>query len=201
MTNKPYILVLYYSVHGAVKKMAEEIALGVESEMGIVAKIRTVPKVSSEADLERKITPDDGAPYVTLEELKNCAGLAMGSPTRFGNMAAALKYFLDGTIQEWIHGDLIGKPASVFTSSATLHGGQESTLLSMMLPLFHHGMIMVGTPYSESDLTTTRSGGTPYGMSHVTFGKDDSPLSDEEKRLCKAAGKRLAKMALKLIKD
>jgi NAD(P)H dehydrogenase (quinone) len=196
--DKPYILILYYSLHGSVKKMAEEMAKGVESQNGMTAMLRTVPKVSSEADLKYQKVPSEGAPYVTLEELKHCAGLAMGSPTRYGNMAAALKYFLDGTIQEWLHGDLIGKPASVFTSTASLHGGQETTLLSMMLPLFHHGMIMVGTPYSEPDLTSTRSGGTPYGVSHVTFGKDDAPLADEEKRLCHSAGKRLAKTALAL---
>jgi NAD(P)H dehydrogenase (quinone) len=199
MIAQPYILVLYYSLHGAVKKMAEEIALGIESESRMIAKIRTVPRVSSQADLEHKITPEEGAPYATLEELKNCAGLAMGSPTRYGNMAAALKYFLDGTIQEWLHGDLIGKPASVFTSTASLHGGQEMTLLSMMIPLLHQGMVMIGIPYSESDLTTTRSGGTPYGATHVTFGKNDMSLTEEEKRLCRSVGKRLAKTALKLL--
>jgi NAD(P)H dehydrogenase (quinone) len=199
--DTPYILILYYSLHGAVKKMAEEIAKGVESQKDIVAMLRTVPKVSSEADLTHQKVPTEGAPYVTLEELKNCSGLAMGSPTRYGNMAAALKYFLEGTIQEWLHGDLIGKPASVFTSTASLHGGQETTLLSMMLPLFHHGMILVGTPYSEPDLASTRSGGTPYGVSHVTFGKDDAPLSEEEKRLCQSVGKRLAKTALALKSD
>lgn len=195
----PYILVLYYSVHGATKKLAEEIAKGIESEAGITARVRTVPPVNNNAvQATLKAVPAQGAPYVTLEELKNCIGLALGSPTRFGNMAAALKYFLDGTVQVWLQGDLIGKPATVFTSSASMHGGQETTLLSMMLPLLHHGMVILGIPYSETDLTLTQSGGTPYGVTHVTFSKDDTPLSDVEKRLSGNLGKRLAKVALKL---
>jgi NAD(P)H dehydrogenase (quinone) len=179
--------------------MAEEIAQGIESVHGISAKIRTVPPVSSALHTSTATVPEHGAPYASLEDLKNCVGLAFGSPTRYGNMAAAPKYFLDGTIQEWMHGDLIGKPAIVFTSSATMHGGQETTLLSMMIPLLHHGMIILGTPYSEKALMTTSSGGTPYGASHVTFGKDETPLSEEEKILCRNSGKRLATTALKLL--
>ena len=190
-----YVLVLYYSQSGTTKQLAEKIALGVE-RAGAVAMMRTVPTVSTTIEQQQAKVPDHGAPYVTLDELSGCAGLALGSPTRFGNMAAAIKYFLDGTSQMWLKGALVDKPACVFTASASLHGGQESTLLSMMLPLLHHGMVMVGIPYSEPDLTSTTSGGTPYGVTHVTFGQSPSILSTEEERLCIAQGFRLAKLSL-----
>lgn len=195
--SEQYILVLYYSTHGATKKMAQEIALGVECA-GLEARIRTVPKVSTKPEATEAEVPDSGAPYCTKDDLANCAGLALGSPTRFGNMAAAIKYFLDGTIEEWVNGCLIDKPAGVFTSTASMHGGQESTLLSMMLPLLHHGMILVGCPYSEQALNTTQTGGTPYGASHVTFGENNTPLSQEEKQVAQALGRRLAMVAKKL---
>ena len=192
------ILVLYYSRHGNVAEMANHIARGIEAVAGCSARIRTVPPVSTVCEATQTDIPDSGPPYVCHDDLKECAGLAMGSPTRFGNMAAALKYFLDGTSDLWISGTLIGKPATVFTSTASLHGGQESTLLSMMLPLLHHGMIMLGLPYSESNLLTTSTGGTPYGASHVAGVKSDQALSEEEKQLCFAQGKRLAETAKKL---
>tara|TARA_R110000868_G_scaffold8205_7_gene42756 strand:+ start:68630 stop:69220 length:591 start_codon:yes stop_codon:yes gene_type:complete len=194
----PYILVLYYSRHGAVKNMAEKIAAGIESVDGIEARIRTVPAVSTTTEATSPAVPDAGAPYATADDLANCAGLAMGSPTRFGNMAAAMKYFLDGTVETWLNGDLIDKPACVFTSTATMHGGQESTLLSMMNPLLHQGMVLLGIPYSEAKLNTTKTGGSPYGATHVTFGNNDTALSEDEIELCKSLGKRLAKTALKL---
>lgn len=192
------ILILYYSQGGAVRDMAQQIARGVEKVSGARARIRTVPKVSTVCEATAPDIPDSGAPYVELKDLEECAGLALGSPTRFGNMAAPLKYFLDGTSGLWMKGALIGKPAAVFTSSASMHGGNESTLLSMMIPLLHHGMLIVGLPYSEPDLTTTTGGGTPYGASHVAGPADNQPLSDAEKKLCIALGKRLAEMALKL---
>ncbi len=192
-----YILVLYYSRYGATAQMAQFIARGVEECGGIEARLRTVPPVSTICEATEPTVPDDGAPYVTLEDLQHCAGLALGSPTRFGNMAAPMKYFLDSTSGLWLSGALIDKPAAVFTSSSSLHGGQESTLLSMMLPLMHQGMIMVGLPYSLPDLTTTSSGGTPYGASHVAGPDSDRPVSDEEMRLAKALGKRLAMISLK----
>lgn len=196
--SSPYILILYYSVNGSVKALANEIARGVEAA-GLEAKLRTVPKISPITEATEAKVPDSGAPYCTSAELANCAGLALGSPTRFGNMAASLKYFLDGTIEQWLHGDLIDKPAGVFTSTASMHGGQESTLLSMMLPLLHHGMVIIGTPYSEKALSETKTGGTPYGPSHVTFGDNNGKLSDEEKILCYNFGKRLAKLGKKLL--
>ncbi len=192
------ILILYYSQGGAVRDMAQQIARGVEMVSGARARIRTVPKVSTVCEATAPDIPDSGAPYVELKDLEECAGLALGSPTRFGNMAAPLKCFLDGTSGLWMKGALIGKPASVFTSSASMHGGNESTLLSMMIPLLHHGMVIVGLPYSEPDLTTTTSGGTPYGASHVAGPADNQPLSDAEKKLCIALGKRLAQTAQKL---
>lgn len=192
------ILVLYYSHHGAVKEMAHLIARGIEQVAGVGARLRTVPKVSSVAEATESEVPDEGAPYVELCDLEECIGLAMGSPTRYGNMAAALKYFLDGTAGLWLKGTLIGKPAAVFTSTSTLHGGQESTLLSMMLPLMHHGMIIVGIPYSEPELTATDSGGTPYGASHTAGPASDRPITASEKALCLALGRRLAETALKL---
>lgn len=195
--SEHYILVLYYSTHGATAKMAQEIALGVESA-NLEARVRTVPQVSANIKATEQTVPESGAPYCTQSDLANCAGLALGSPTRFGNMAAAMKYFLDGTIEEWINGSLINKPAGVFTSTASMHGGQETTLISMMLPLLHHGMVLVGCPYSEQALNETQTGGTPYGPSHVTFGNNNSPLSQEERQLCHAFGNRLAKIAQKL---
>ncbi len=196
MSNN-YILVLYYSSHGAVKTLAELIAQGIEAA-GVEARLRTVPKVSTNTETSEPQIPETGAPYCTATDLTNCAGLALGSPTRFGNMAAAVKYFLDGTIEQWVNGNLIDKPAGVFTSTASLHGGQETTLLSMMLPLLHHGMMLIGCPYSENALNTTRTGGTPYGPSHVTFGEHSAPISDDEKTLALAFGKRLANTVNKL---
>ena len=192
-----YILILYYSRHGATAEMAHQVARGVEAA-GLEARLRTVPAVSAVCEATEPAVPADGAPYVELEDLRDCAGLALGSPTRFGNMAAAMKYFLDGTSALWLAGALAGKPAGVFTSTASLHGGQEATLLSMMLPLLHHGMLVMGLPYSETDLLHTRSGGTPYGPSHLAGTENDRPLTDEEKRLCQALGRRLATTASKL---
>jgi NAD(P)H dehydrogenase (quinone) len=192
------ILVLYYSQGGSVREMAQLVARGVESVKDVRARIRTVPKVSANCEATEPDIPPSGAPYAEMKDLEECIGLAMGSPTRYGNMAAALKYFLDGTTSLWLKGTLIGKPAAVFTSTGSLHGGQESTLLTMMIPLMHHGMVMVGLPYSEPELTSTTSGGTPYGPSHVAGTADDRPISDDERKLCIALGKRLAETALKL---
>lgn len=192
------ILILYYSQGGAVRDMAQLIARGVESVAGTQARIRTVPKISNNCEATEPDIPSAGAPYAELADLEECIGVALGSPTRFGNMAGAMKYFLDGTTALWLKGALIGKPAAVFTSSGSMHGGNESTLLTMMLPLMHHGMVMVGLPYSEPALSTTTSGGTPYGASHIGGAMDDRPLTDDEKKLCFALGKRLAKTAVKL---
>ncbi|MEQ1600899.1 MAG: NAD(P)H:quinone oxidoreductase [Methylophilaceae bacterium] len=192
------ILVLYYSQGGAVRELAQLIARGVESVGGVQARLRTVPKVSANCEATESDIPANGAPYAELNDLKECAGLALGSPTRFGNMAASVKYFLDGTSGLWLQGALVGKPAAVFTSTGSLHGGNETTLITMMLPLLHHGMIIVGLPYSEPDLSTTSTGGTPYGASHIGGIMDDKPISDEERRLSIALGKRLAETALKL---
>jgi NAD(P)H dehydrogenase (quinone) len=195
------ILILYYSRHGAVEVMAQQLARGVESVPGMQARLRTVPPVAPSHDSQADPVPARGAPYVTAEDLKQCAGLALGSPTRFGNMAAPLKYFLDTTGPQWISGTLAGKPAAVFTSTSTQHGGQESTLLSMMLPLLHHGMLMVGLPYTEAALNRTTSGGTPYGASHVAGPNNDKPLTADEKELCQVLGKRLATAAKLLSVD
>jgi NAD(P)H dehydrogenase (quinone) len=192
------ILVLYYSRHGAVKHMAQLVARGIEQVSGAAARLRTVPRVSAVTTRIEGPVPDAGAPYVELSDLVQCAGLALGSPTRFGNMAAPLKAFWDSTSELWLKGTLEGKPASLFTSTSTMHGGQETTLLSMMLPLLHHGMLIVGLPPTEVDLATTRSGGTPYGASHVAGPANDQPLSEHEKKLCIAQGRRLARIALKL---
>ncbi|BAO45303.1 NAD(P)H:quinone oxidoreductase [Thiolapillus brandeum] len=192
-----YILVLYYSRGGATAEMARLVARGVE-EGGLEARLRTVPEVSANHAATAPPVPGDGPPYAELDDLKQCAGLALGSPTRFGNMAAPMKYFLDSTSSLWLGGALMGKPAGVFTSTSSLHGGQESTLLSMMLPLLHHGMIISGLPYSESELLSTQSGGTPYGPSHLAGQDSNLPLSGEEKALCKALGRRLARLASKL---
>jgi NAD(P)H dehydrogenase (quinone) len=192
------ILVLYYSRTGAVRQMAQLVARGIDSVPGASARIRTVPAVSTVSEAVEPAIPDSGPPYAELRDLEECIGLALGSPTRFGNMAAPLKYFLDSTSGLWLRGALSGRPAAVFTSTATLHGGQETTLLSMMLPLLHHGMLLVGLPYSEPELTSTQTGGTPYGASHVAGPNADRPVSEEEQRLCVALGKRLATAALKL---
>ncbi|NTZ82282.1 NAD(P)H:quinone oxidoreductase [Burkholderia metallica] len=194
------ILVLYYSRHGATRDLALAIANGIDSVPGMQARIRTVPPVSAVCEATAPDIPADGPPYAELRDLEECAGLALGSPTRFGNMAASLKYFLDGTTPQWLSGALTGKPASVFTSTGSLHGGQESTLLSMMLPLLHHGMMIVGIPYTESALSTTRTGGTPYGASHVSQHDRSAPegLSADEKALAAALGVRLARAAAAL---
>jgi NAD(P)H dehydrogenase (quinone) len=189
--NVAEILVLYYSVGGSVKRMADLIASGIERVPGAEARVRTVPRISDPQDKA-------GPPYAELRDLEECAGLALGSPTRFGNMAAPLKQFLDGTSLLWQRGALAGKPACVFTSTASLHGGQETTLLSMMLPLFHHGMLVMGLPYTQPELNATRTGGTPYGASHFAGIADDQPVTEAERTLCIAQGKRLAELALKL---
>jgi NAD(P)H dehydrogenase (quinone) len=198
MITDKEILVLYYSQHGAVRQMAQLIARGVEQVPGMRSRLRTVPKVSANCETTEPAIPDSGAPYVELSDLEECIGIALGSPTRFGNMAASMKYFWDGTSALWLKHALVGKPAAVFTSSGSMHGGQESTLLTMMIPLLHHGMVMVGLPYSEAELNTTRQGGTPYGASHVAGIASDQPISEAEKKLCIALGKRLAQTALKL---
>ena len=192
------ILVLYYSHTGAVGDMARAIARGVELVPGAAARLRTVPKVSTATEATEPAVPDTGAPYADLDDLEECAGVAVGSPTRFGNMAAPMKYFWDGTGALWSRGALAGKPAAVFTSTTSLHGGQEATLLSMMTVLLHHGMLLVGVPYTVPELTATTSGGTPYGASHWAGPDNDKPLSDDERRICLALGKRLATAALKL---
>lgn len=197
--SQPYILILYYSYKGNTAKMAQEVARGVEMVTGIEARVRTVPAISAKTETIEPAIPAEGPPYATMDDLKNCAGLAMGSPTRFGNMASALKYFLDGTGALWQSGALIDKPACCFTSTASLHGGQETTVLSMQLPLLHHGMIMLGVPYSETHLFTTTSGGTPYGASHMAGNNSDQPLTESEKAICRTMGKRLASVAKKLI--
>lgn len=192
-----FILVLYYSRQGATAEMARLLARGAE-EGGMEAMLRTVPGVSAVCEAVAPPVPEDGSPYVSLDDLRSCAGLALGSPTRFGNMAAPMKYFLDGTSSLWLSGALMGKPAGVFTSTSSLHGGQESTLLSMMLPLLHHGMLISGLPYSEPELLTTTTGGTPYGASHLAGSDSNLAISKEEKALCKAQGRRLAQLAAKL---
>lgn len=192
------ILVLYYSRYGATGQMAQHIAYGIESVNDCAARIRTVPAVSTVCEATADSIPDDGPPYATLDDLRECNGLALGSPTRFGNMAAPLKYFIDSTSSLWLSGTLAGKPAAVFTSTSSPHGGQETTLLSMMLPLLHHGMLLLGLPYTETELLTTRSGGTPYGPSHTAGADSKQPVTDEERKLCVALGKRLAAAAVHL---
>jgi len=192
------ILVLYYSRYGAVRQMAQLIARGIEQAPGVRARIRTVPEVSAVCEAVEAGVPGAGAPYAELRDLEECAGLALGSPTRFGNMAAPLKYFLDSTSGLWLKGALAGKPAAVFTSTSSMHGGQEATLLSMMLPLLHHGMVLLGLPYTEPELISTVSGGTPYGASHVAGAASDRAISEEEKKLCIVLGRRLAATAVKL---
>jgi len=192
------ILVLYYSRYGATAKMAQQVCRGVESMQGIRARLRTVPAVSAVCEAVEDGIPESGPPYAIHDDLKECAGLVVGSPTRFGNMAAPLKYFFDGTGSLWLSGTLAGKPAGVFTSTSSLHGGQESTLLSMMLPLLHHGMLIVGTPYTERELMETTAGGTPYGPSHHAGIDSDRALSDMEQQLCQKLGARVAQVADKL---
>lgn len=192
------ILVLYYSRHGAVREMAQLVARGIEQVPGATARLRTVPQVAAVTERASPPVPDAGAPYVELADLAACAGLALGSPTRFGNMAAPLKAFWDTTSELWLKGALAGKPACVFTSTSTLHGGQETTLVSMMLPLLHHGMLILGVPYTEAELALTTSGGTPYGASHTAGMANDRAITDHEKKLCIAQGRRLAEVALKL---
>lgn len=192
------ILVLYYSRNGSVFNLARQIGRGIDSVDGAAARLRTVPAVSTVCEAVASTVPDSGAPYAEARDLEECVGIALGSPTRFGNMAAPLKYFIDGSSPQWLSGALSGKPAAVFTSTTSQHGGQESTLLTMMLPLLHHGMVIVGLPYSEPDLATTPDGGTPYGASHVAGADGDNRLSEPEVRLAFALGRRLALTALKL---
>jgi NAD(P)H dehydrogenase (quinone) len=192
------ILVLYYSRYGATAEMAQQIAHGIDAVADCTARIRTVPPVSTVCEATADDIPAEGPPYATLDDLTECAGLVLGSPTRFGNMAAPLKYFIDSTSSLWLSGALAGKPAAVFTSTSSLHGGQETTLLSMMLPLLHHGMLILGLPYAETELLTTTSGGTPYGPSHTAGTDSKRPLTDEEKALCVALGRRLAQTACAL---
>lgn len=195
--NTPYILVLFYSRNGHTRRLAELITQGIEST-GMDACLRTVPPVSAQTEISLPAVPDNGAPYATLDDLARCTGLAMGSPTRFGNMAAPLKHFIDQTSPLWLSGALIGKPACVFTSTGSMHGGQESTLLTMVLPLIHHGMLWLGLPYNNSELMNTTTGGTPYGVSHLAGSHGDQPISETEKKLAFAQGQHLARTALKL---
>ncbi len=195
--SEPYVLILYYSHHGATQKLAQQIARGVESIDGIEARIRTVPSVSNKTEQVEPKVPEEGAIYCTYDDLKDCQGLALGSPTRFGNMASAMKYFWDGTSHLWLAQSLVDLPACVFSSSSSMHGGQESTLLSMMLPLWHHGMCILGLP-SSAELKSTQTGGTPYGVTHVAGVDNNYDLSEHEIILAKAMGKRLAAFALKL---
>lgn len=189
---------VYYTRHGATRKLAEAVCDGVHLVPGCSARLRTVPAVSTVCEATEPAIPSDGPPYAEPKDLEECAGVVLGSPTRFGNMAAPMKYFVDQTLAQWLSGSLIGKPAGVFTSTGSLHGGQETTLLSMMLPLLHHGMLIVGLPYSEKDLLTTTSGGTPYGASHLAGGDGARPVTDEEIRLARALGQRVAQTAKKL---
>ncbi|MCH9004789.1 MAG: NAD(P)H:quinone oxidoreductase [Proteobacteria bacterium] len=192
------ILVLYYSRYGATEAMAREVCKGVDSVKGCTARLRTVPPVSAVSESVEDAIPDSGPPYVTTDDLAECSGMVMGSPTRFGNMSASLKYFLDSTGGDWVKGTLVGKPAGVFTSTSTVHGGNETTLLTMAIPLLHHGMLYVGLPYSEEKLTSTTTGGSPYGATHVTWNKNPDSLSADENYLASALGQRVAEIAAKL---
>lgn len=194
----PYVLILYYSRHGATRRMAERLAAGVESCRGVEARLRTVPPVSPTCEAVDPEIPTEGAVYAKLDDLRYCSGLALGSPTRFGNMAAPLKHFIDSTSELWVGGALIDKPATAFTSTSSLHGGQETTLISMLLPLLHHGMVYAGLPYSAIELMETTGGGTPYGASHVAGKRSDRPLDDDERQLAYAQGQRLARLTLAL---
>lgn len=195
-SETPYVLVLFYSRNGATREMAEQLAAGVESISGIAARLRTVPPVSTTCEAVDPEIPAEGAVYAKLDDLRHCYGLALGSPTRFGNMASPLKYFLDTTSELWMNGVLADKPATAFTSTASLHGGQEATLLTMLIPLLHHGMVYAGVPYRETRLLTTQSGGTPYGTSHLAGAQADRPLDDDETALARAQGERLGRLAL-----
>ncbi len=192
------ILVLYWSQNGATEALAREVCLGIDAVAGMEARLRTVPTVSSVSEAIEDSIPDSGPPYATPDDLEECVGLVMGSPAHFGNMSASLKHFLDGTVGTWFRGAMVDKPAGVFTSTSSLHGGQESTLLAMSLPLLHHGMLLAGIPYTEDGLSTTTTGGTPYGATHVTWNRDPDDLSDEEKQLARALGKRVATTAARL---
>ena len=198
MSDTREILVLFYSRYGATEALAREICHGVDSVKDAAARLRTVPPISAVTEAVEDAVPEDGPPFATRKDLDECAGLVMGSPTRFGNMAAPLKYFLDGSGSEWLSGTLAGKPAGLFTSTSSLHGGQESPLLPLAVPLLHHGMLIVGIPYSESELSTTTTGGSPYGATHISWIRDADALSDEEKSLARALGARVATIALKL---
>lgn len=198
MANTVEVLVLYYSRYGATEALARSICKGVDSVAGCAARLRTVPAVSAVSEATENAVPDAGPPYATVADLSECAGLIMGSPTRFGNMSAALKYFIDSTGTDWLKGTLAGKPAGVFTSTSTVHGGNESTLLTMALPLLHHGMLYVGLPYTEEKLSTSTSGGSPYGATHVTWNRKPDELTDDEMYLAEALGKRVAKFAVRL---
>ncbi|EED32429.1 NAD(P)H:quinone oxidoreductase, type IV [gamma proteobacterium NOR5-3] len=198
MPQSPYVLVLYYSRQGSTAAMARMVARGVSSVTGFEARLRTVAPVSADTEQTADAVPDDGPPYCSIDDLRHCAGLVMGSPTRFGNMAAPLKYFIDQTSDLWLSGSMIDKPAAVFTSTASLHGGQESTLLSMQLPLLHHGMLVVGLPYSETGLMTSSSGGTPYGASHWAGAEGGRAMDDTESLLCRALGRRVAQTCARL---
>lgn len=193
------ILVLYYSLNGATESLAREICRGVDGVADMASRLRTVPPVSAVTEASTDNIPESGPPYATAQDLTECAGLVMGSPTRFGNMDASLKYFVDSTVGEWMSAAAVGKPFGLFTSTSSLHGGQESTLLSMALPLLHHGMLYVGIPWTEAAMSTTTTGGTPYGASHVSWGRDPDELSDDEKALARALGKRVAEIAKKLL--
>ncbi len=199
--SEPYILVLYYSKTGSTAQLAQYIARGIEGIAGIEARLRTVPAVSTTCEAVEQSIPDSGAPYASLSDLRECHGLALGSPTRFGNMAAPLKYFLDGTSSLWLAGDLVDKPACVFSSSASIHGGQETTLVSMMLPLLHHGMMILGIPYTEPALNSTLTGGTPYGVTHVSGVGNENPVSQDEITLAKQLGERLARIVMSSFKN
>jgi NAD(P)H dehydrogenase (quinone) len=194
----PDVLIVYYSRNGSVSRLARQVARGVEEVDGMQARLRTVPPVAPVTAVAAPPIPDEGAPYVDARDVQECAGLLIGSPTRFGNMAAPLKHWIDGLGGEWASGTLVGRPAGVFTSSSTMHGGQESTLVSMMLPLLHHGCVIAGIPYTEPRLSTTRSGGTPYGASHVAGVRDDAPVDDDEAHLARALGRRVAMLAARL---
>lgn len=199
--SAPYVLVLYYSRHGKTADLARLIARGVEQVSGIEARVRTVPEVSPDTKATQPAVPSEGAVYATATDLKHCAGLVMGSPTRFGNMAAPLKYFIDSTSSQWLSGALVNKPAGVFTSTGSLHGGQETTLISMALPLIHHGMVFAGIPYNNPELSQTEAGGTPYGASHWAGNQGQNVITEMEKKLCVAQGKRIAELALALLAD
>ena len=191
------ILVLYYSRKGATEALAREVCNGVDAVPGMSSRLRTVPRISAVAEAKASV-PESGPPYATPSDLVDCAGVVMGSPTNFGNMSASLKHFLDGTVSEWFKGSAVGKPAGVFASTSSLHGGQETTLITMALPLLHHGMLLVGLPYTEPELTTTTTGGTPYGATHVSWNRNPDPLSDDEKKLARALGRRVAEVASRL---